>query len=84
TDKAKITRKLSKPDKHGHGNGRANKSREKAIKIHSEEAQPVTITDCHVGNPCEQRSDPMALKKLPMIRGMKGRDHEERVTDFRA
>ncbi|GKD67954.1 hypothetical protein Tco_1322044, partial [Tanacetum coccineum] len=25
TDRAKITRKRSKPDKHGHGNGRARK-----------------------------------------------------------
>ncbi|GJS87177.1 reverse transcriptase domain-containing protein [Tanacetum coccineum] len=32
TDIAKISRKWSKPDKHGHGNGRAHKSRENAIK----------------------------------------------------
>ncbi|GJX41253.1 hypothetical protein Tco_0256243 [Tanacetum coccineum] len=56
----------------------------KSTFVHSEEAQPVTITDCHVGNPCEQRSDPTALRKHPMIRGMKGRDREERVTDFGA
>ncbi|GJW65488.1 hypothetical protein Tco_0117372 [Tanacetum coccineum] len=78
-------------DKHGHGNGRAHKEPGECYlkstmvnSIHSEEAQPVTITDCHVGNPCEQRSDPTALRKHPMIRGMKGMDREERVTDFRA
>ncbi|GJW04478.1 hypothetical protein Tco_1563334 [Tanacetum coccineum] len=54
------------------------------LEVHSEEAQLVTITDCHVGNPCEQRSDPTTLKKHPMIRGIKGRDQEERVTDFGA
>ncbi|GJZ36386.1 hypothetical protein Tco_0582577 [Tanacetum coccineum] len=32
----------------------------------------------------KQRSDPTALGKHPMIRGMKGRDQEERVTDFGA
>ncbi|GKE51119.1 hypothetical protein Tco_1486275 [Tanacetum coccineum] len=32
TDNAKITRKQSKPGKHGHGNGRIHKSREIAIK----------------------------------------------------
>ncbi|GKF44678.1 hypothetical protein Tco_0131230, partial [Tanacetum coccineum] len=32
TDIAKISRKRLKPDNHEHGNGRAHKSRENAIK----------------------------------------------------
>ncbi|GJR61940.1 gag-pol polyprotein [Tanacetum coccineum] len=34
----------------------------------------VTITDFHVGNPCELRCDPTAKINLSMIEGMKGRD----------
>ncbi|GJZ63133.1 hypothetical protein Tco_0619554 [Tanacetum coccineum] len=44
------------------------------LEVLTKEAQPVTITDCHVGNPCEQRSDPTALRKHPMIREMKDKD----------
>ncbi|GJR13833.1 hypothetical protein Tco_0796485 [Tanacetum coccineum] len=106
TDKAKIARKRSKPDKHGHGNGRARKepgecyqkwfypklksrgkvkltawmgnSRDKdgtfTLEVHSEEAQHVTITDCHAGNPCELRYDLTAKINLPMIERMNGSD----------
>ncbi|GKE84004.1 hypothetical protein Tco_1557746 [Tanacetum coccineum] len=35
---------------------------------------PVTITDCHAGNPCELRCDLTAKISLPMIRGMKDMD----------
>ncbi|GJU67379.1 hypothetical protein Tco_1253638 [Tanacetum coccineum] len=33
----------------------------------TKEAQGVTITDCHAGNPCELRSDPTDKIELPMI-----------------
>ncbi|GKC20107.1 hypothetical protein Tco_1022257, partial [Tanacetum coccineum] len=49
---------------------------------HSEEAQPVTITDCHAGNPCKLRCDLTAKISLPMIEGMKGRIDWDRVTEF--
>ncbi|GKG10070.1 hypothetical protein Tco_0338816, partial [Tanacetum coccineum] len=39
------------------------------LKLLSEEAQPVIITDCHAGNPC----DLTAKISLPMIEGIKGR-----------
>ncbi|GKC41349.1 retrovirus-related pol polyprotein from transposon TNT 1-94 [Tanacetum coccineum] len=42
-----------------------------ALEVLTKEAQPVTITDCHIGNLCEQRCDPMTLRKHPMIREMK-------------
>ncbi|GKA82842.1 retrovirus-related pol polyprotein from transposon TNT 1-94 [Tanacetum coccineum] len=45
-----------------------------ALEELTKEAQPVTITDCHVGNLCEQRCDPMTLRKHPMIREMKDMD----------
>ncbi|GKD31146.1 hypothetical protein Tco_1241924 [Tanacetum coccineum] len=44
------------------------------LEVLTKEAQPVTITDCHVGNPCEQRSDPTTLRKHPLIKEMKDRD----------
>ncbi|GJZ46737.1 hypothetical protein Tco_0600569 [Tanacetum coccineum] len=37
------------------------------LEVHSEEAQPVTITDCHADNPCELRYDLTAKINLPMI-----------------
>ncbi|GJV43524.1 hypothetical protein Tco_1428060 [Tanacetum coccineum] len=44
------------------------------LEVHSEEAQPVTITDCHAGNPCELRYDLTAKINLPMIERMNGSD----------
>ncbi|GJT21445.1 putative reverse transcriptase domain-containing protein [Tanacetum coccineum] len=50
TDKAKITRKRSKPDKHGHGNGRARKepgeSYQKSRMVNS--SQPLVNLSNHV------------------------------------
>ncbi|GJS09169.1 hypothetical protein Tco_1056310 [Tanacetum coccineum] len=37
------------------------------LEVLTKEAQPVTITDCHVGNPCEQRSDLTAKSSSPII-----------------
>ncbi|GJW79088.1 hypothetical protein Tco_0140770 [Tanacetum coccineum] len=54
------------------------------LEVLTKEAQPVTITDCHVGNPCEQRSDLTAKSSSLIIEGMYGQDLEERVTDFGA
>ncbi|GJU39858.1 hypothetical protein Tco_1192815 [Tanacetum coccineum] len=60
TDIAKISRKRSKPDKHGHGNGRAHKEPgecyQKSIVVNSK-AQECHITDCYAGNPYELRFD---------------------------
>ncbi|GJU17021.1 hypothetical protein Tco_1144987 [Tanacetum coccineum] len=40
----------------------------------SKEAQAVSITDCHAGNPCELSYDPRAKIKAPIIGRMNGRD----------
>ncbi|GJT30125.1 putative ribonuclease H-like domain-containing protein [Tanacetum coccineum] len=39
------------------------------LKLLTKEEQPVTITDCHVGNPCALQSNPTALNDDPMIGG---------------
>ncbi|GJW97707.1 hypothetical protein Tco_0179515 [Tanacetum coccineum] len=44
------------------------------LEVLTKEAHPVTITDCHAGNPYELRCDLTAKISLPMIEGMKGRD----------
>ncbi|GJS40533.1 hypothetical protein Tco_0565576 [Tanacetum coccineum] len=82
----KSQEKWLKPDKHGNGNGRAPKKPGESYQksrvvnsIHSEEAHPVTITDCHASNPCELRCDLTAKISLPMIKGMKGRIDWERI-----
>ncbi|GKC25900.1 hypothetical protein Tco_1028050, partial [Tanacetum coccineum] len=49
----------------------------------SEEAQGVSITDCHAGNPCEISSDLTDENDLPMIGRLYGYDQEERVTEMR-
>ncbi|GKG05149.1 hypothetical protein Tco_0325235, partial [Tanacetum coccineum] len=43
----------------------------------------VSITDCHVGNPCEISSDLTDENDLPMIGRLYGYDQEERVTEMR-
>ncbi|GJV08569.1 hypothetical protein Tco_1346225 [Tanacetum coccineum] len=45
--------------------------------------QGVSITDCHVGNPCEISSDLTDENDLPMIGRLYGYDQEERVTEMR-
>ncbi|GJW41417.1 hypothetical protein Tco_0067262 [Tanacetum coccineum] len=103
TDKAKISRKRSKPDKHEHENERARKepgesyqkvytspstliggdprkddtvdmkeaqgNKAYTLEVLTKEARPVTITDCHTGNPCSLQSNLTALNDDPMIGG---------------
>ncbi|GKE70757.1 hypothetical protein Tco_1528829 [Tanacetum coccineum] len=45
-----------------------------ALILLSKEAQAVSITDCHAGNPCELSYDPRAKIKAPIIGRMNGRD----------
>ncbi|GKD88474.1 hypothetical protein Tco_1363981 [Tanacetum coccineum] len=45
-----------------------------ALILLSKEAQVVSITDCHAGNPCELSYDPRAKIKAPIIGRMDGRD----------
>ncbi|GKB14203.1 hypothetical protein Tco_0848126 [Tanacetum coccineum] len=52
------------------------------LELLSKEAQPVTITDCHAGNPCELEIDLTAKSNSPIIEGMYGQDWKERVTEF--
>ncbi|GJW72215.1 reverse transcriptase domain-containing protein [Tanacetum coccineum] len=65
TDIAKISRKRSKPDKHGHGKGKRIQEpgecyqREKKHKCH--------IMDCHDGNPCDHQVNPRAKIRKPLI-----------------
>ncbi|GKE69483.1 hypothetical protein Tco_1527555, partial [Tanacetum coccineum] len=57
TDNAKITRKRSKPSKHGHGNGKSTQEPEK---------------ECHAGNPCDHIFDVTAKTGYPMIEKIQG------------
>ncbi|GJU67500.1 putative ribonuclease H-like domain-containing protein [Tanacetum coccineum] len=69
TDIAKITRKRSKPDKHGHGNGRTHKEPGECYQSTS------TLT---YGLPCWQSvcslNDPRAKIREPMIEKNEGED----------
>ncbi|GJU09434.1 hypothetical protein Tco_1131830 [Tanacetum coccineum] len=48
------------------------------LEVLTKEAQPVTITDCHAGNPCELEIDLTAKSSSPIIEGMYGQDWKER------
>ncbi|GJW75106.1 integrase, catalytic region, zinc finger, CCHC-type containing protein, partial [Tanacetum coccineum] len=47
------------------------------LELLSKEAQPVTITDCHAGNPCELEIDLTAKSNSPIIEGMYGLEASE-------
>ncbi|GJV44706.1 hypothetical protein Tco_1429242 [Tanacetum coccineum] len=47
------------------------------LEVLTKEAQPVTITDCHAGNPCELEIDLTAKSSSPIIEGMYGQDWKE-------
>ncbi|GKC98809.1 putative reverse transcriptase domain-containing protein, partial [Tanacetum coccineum] len=79
TDIAKISRKRLKPDNHEHGNGRAHKNWENAIK----EAQECHITDCHAGNPCEINLIQWTTMEIQSLEGMKSQDCKERARAMR-
>ncbi|GJT69995.1 hypothetical protein Tco_1029281 [Tanacetum coccineum] len=49
------------------------------LEVHTKEAQPVTITDCHTSNPCELEIDLTAKSSSPIIEGMYGQDWKERA-----
>ncbi|GKE59690.1 hypothetical protein Tco_1498875 [Tanacetum coccineum] len=49
------------------------------LEVLTKEAQPVTIMDCHAGNPCELEIDLMAKSSSPIIEGMYGQDWKERA-----
>ncbi|GJV19420.1 hypothetical protein Tco_1368440 [Tanacetum coccineum] len=49
------------------------------LGVLTKEAQPVTITDCHAGNPCELEIDLTAKSSSPIIEGMYGQDWKERA-----
>ncbi|GJT99480.1 hypothetical protein Tco_1109819 [Tanacetum coccineum] len=49
------------------------------LEVLTKEAQPVTITDCHAGNPCELEIDLTAKSSSPIIEGMYGQDWKERA-----
>ncbi|GKB70525.1 putative ribonuclease H-like domain-containing protein [Tanacetum coccineum] len=44
------------------------------LEVLTKEAQHVTITDCHAGNPCELEIDLTAKSSSPIIEGMYGQD----------
>ncbi|GKC53933.1 hypothetical protein Tco_1076678, partial [Tanacetum coccineum] len=80
TDIAKILRKRSKPDKHGHGKGKRMQKPGECYQSSTE----CHITDCHAGNLCVPKSNPTAEKTPPMIKRLSGQDGMERVKDSRA
>ncbi|GJX89392.1 reverse transcriptase domain-containing protein [Tanacetum coccineum] len=49
------------------------------LEVLTKEARPVTITDCHTGNPCELEIDLTAKSSSPIIEGMYGQDWKERA-----
>ncbi|GJX82151.1 hypothetical protein Tco_0331632 [Tanacetum coccineum] len=90
--KQKSQENGQKPDKHGHGNGRARKEPEVFYKKHkgmlgfalevlTQEAQRPLTHGCHVGNPCVPNLIQRLKNKDSMIRGMEGYDQEERLTE---
>ncbi|GKE00127.1 ulp1 protease family, C-terminal catalytic domain-containing protein, partial [Tanacetum coccineum] len=87
TDIAKISRKRSKPDKHGHGNGIecAKAGRMLSKNLTSQEAPIGPLTHgCYVGNPCAPQSNPTIEREHPMIEGMKGQYLWEHLSTFKA
>ncbi|GJU22114.1 hypothetical protein Tco_1155456 [Tanacetum coccineum] len=44
------------------------------LEVLTKKARPVTITDCHTGNPCELEIDLTAKSSSPIIEGMYGQD----------
>ncbi|GJS25035.1 reverse transcriptase domain-containing protein [Tanacetum coccineum] len=75
TDISKITRKPSRTGKHGHEKRKSSiEAKDEAQRkwkftliLLSKEAQAVSITDCHAGNPCELSYDPRAKIKLQSL-----------------
>ncbi|GKA16223.1 hypothetical protein Tco_0695970, partial [Tanacetum coccineum] len=49
------------------------------LEVLTKEARPVTITNCHTGNPCEREIDVTAKSSSPIIEGMYGQDWKERA-----
>ncbi|GJZ55090.1 reverse transcriptase domain-containing protein [Tanacetum coccineum] len=49
------------------------------LEVLTKEARPVTIMDCHTGNPCELEIDLTAMSSSPIIERMYGQDWKERA-----
>ncbi|GKD73514.1 hypothetical protein Tco_1331796 [Tanacetum coccineum] len=49
------------------------------LEVLTKEERPVTITECHTGNPCELEIDLTANSSSPIIEGMYRQDWKERA-----